>query len=339
MTQTLTGAAPRFARGKREIASGTWAWLQPNGGLGESNAGLIVGDGASMLIDTLWDHRLTATMLAAMRSELEGAPLNRVLNTHSDGDHWWGNKVVPDDAEIVCSERTARAMRHDVSPRELAMLTLALRAGGRLPGRLGRGLREGHARFAAFDFAGVRQRLPDSTFGEHASFDVAGRSVQAIVVGPAHSAGDTVVHVSDVDVVFAADVLFVGATPIMWAGPVENWIAAVDLLLNLDAETYVPGHGDLGRRADVERVGAYWTWLREQADEYHRLEYPRGAAARAILANRDFAWRDWDEPERIVANVDALYRGFDGRDPIGPRGPARMALMRDIATLGLELQR
>jgi hypothetical protein len=42
---TLTGAPARFQGGLHELARRTWAWLQPNGGLGESNAGLIAGEG------------------------------------------------------------------------------------------------------------------------------------------------------------------------------------------------------------------------------------------------------------------------------------------------------
>lgn len=335
MNTTLTGAPARFAPGLRDVAPNTYAWLQPNGGLGESNAGIVVGDGAAMLIDTLWDHRLTRTMLAAMRPALADAPLTVVLNTHADGDHWWGNHLVPSDAEIVSGTRTARAMGRDVTPRELALLQAGLSLASRLlPGRARAAVREGRDRFAPFAFAEVRLRHPVRTFSGETTFDVGGREVRAIEVGPAHSQGDTIAHVPDVGVVFTADVLFVGVTPIMWAGPVENWIGAMDLLLSLDVETYVPGHGDVGTREDVERMAAYWTWLREQARDRHGRGQPTGIAARELLAHPDFAWSDWDEPERIVANIDAIYRALDGRAPVGARSPGRIALMHEIAALG-----
>jgi oligoribonuclease len=59
-----------FTRGLHEIGDGLFAWLQPDGGWGWSNAGLIVegrpGDGAAALVDTLFDTQLTAEMLAGM---------------------------------------------------------------------------------------------------------------------------------------------------------------------------------------------------------------------------------------------------------------------------------
>jgi hypothetical protein len=42
----------RYGGGLAEVGPGVHAWLQPNGLLGESNAALVVGDGASLLIDT-----------------------------------------------------------------------------------------------------------------------------------------------------------------------------------------------------------------------------------------------------------------------------------------------
>ena len=76
------------------MGSGIHAWLQPNGALGESNACLVVGDGASLLVDTLWDPRLTRRMLAAMAPLIADAPITTLVNTHSDADHWWGNQEV-----------------------------------------------------------------------------------------------------------------------------------------------------------------------------------------------------------------------------------------------------
>ena len=66
MEQTLLGKPARFPAGLQEIADGAFAWLQPNGEWGESNAGVVVGDDEALLVDTLWDLRLTQRMLDAV---------------------------------------------------------------------------------------------------------------------------------------------------------------------------------------------------------------------------------------------------------------------------------
>jgi glyoxylase-like metal-dependent hydrolase (beta-lactamase superfamily II) len=124
----------RFEGGLTEVGPGLHAWLQPNGLLGESNACLVVGDGASLLIDTLWDPRLTRRMLTAMAPLVERAPTGTLVNTHSDGDHWWGNQEVP-GAEIIATEAAAAVMK-DESPAEMkrfGALAGALRLAGSVP--------------------------------------------------------------------------------------------------------------------------------------------------------------------------------------------------------------
>ena len=58
-----------YTKGLHEIADGVWAYLQPDGGWGWSNAGLIAGDDSSLLVDTLFDLHLTGEMLKQMRRE------------------------------------------------------------------------------------------------------------------------------------------------------------------------------------------------------------------------------------------------------------------------------
>src|SRR6266498_2154278 len=101
----LHPGAARFEGGLTEIGPGVHGWLQPNGLLGESNAGLVIGDGTSLLVDTLWDRRLTRRMLGAIAPLTAEALIRTVVNTHSDGDHWWGNSEVA--AEIIATDAAA----------------------------------------------------------------------------------------------------------------------------------------------------------------------------------------------------------------------------------------
>ena len=58
----MTAALP-YERGVHEVADGVFAYLQPDGSWGWSNAGLVVGDEGSLLVDTLFDLKLTREML------------------------------------------------------------------------------------------------------------------------------------------------------------------------------------------------------------------------------------------------------------------------------------
>ncbi len=46
----------KYQKGTHEVADGVWAYLQPDGGWGWSNAGLVTDGDRSLLVDTLFDQ-------------------------------------------------------------------------------------------------------------------------------------------------------------------------------------------------------------------------------------------------------------------------------------------
>ncbi len=81
----------QFTKGLHDIGNGCWAWLQPNGGWGWSNAGLITDGEASLLVDTLFDLKLTGEMSDGMRQSVpQAASIGVLVNTHANGDHTFG---------------------------------------------------------------------------------------------------------------------------------------------------------------------------------------------------------------------------------------------------------
>ena len=331
---SLSGRPARFAGGLREVGPGTYAWMQPNGAWGEANAGLIVGDGASLLLDTLWDETLAQQMLAAMAPYVRAAPIRTVVNTHSDGDHWWGNAAVPADAEILTCAASRAAMEAESSPQELARLARLAGRARRAPGSLGALNRYIADMLSPFDLAGVRLRYPDRTFGERATLDVGGREVRLLVLGPAHTPGDTVAHLPDAGVVFAADLVFVKAIPVMWHGPSAGWLGALDALLELDADVYVPGHGDIAGAGELEAMRRFWVWLRAAAGDRHAAGESPLAASEALVRSAGFdEFRDWECPERILISVAALNREFAGQPPMRVTPLVRARLFRQVAIL------
>ena len=329
----------RLARPElQRVADGAHAWLQPVGTWGESNAGLVAGDGESLLVDTLWDETLTRRMLGAMEAITSVAPVRTVVNTHSDGDHWWGNAVVPADAEIVTSEASLAIMREaDVT--EFVRFKKLAGALAHLPGRAGSFGRYTREMLRPFAFDEVTLRPATRSFAGEETLRVGGREVRLIQVGPAHTPGDLIVYVPDARVVFAADVLFVGTTPVIWAGPVARWQAALDTLVGLDADVFVPGHGPVCGRAEIEALREYWAWLQPAVEERHAAGRDAWQTARELARSPEFArapWRSWHGPERLVINVAPVYRLLNSEPP-ATSPLATIRLFARVAALGREL--
>jgi cyclase len=343
---TLIGGSAEYQGGWREVAEGTWAWLQPNGRLGESNAGLVCGDGEALLIDTLWDPSITERMLES--APVPADTIAVVVNTHGDGDHCWGNQLLA-DRRIIAAEGAKEDMA-EFKPRVLA-------AGGRIGSLVGPalerlpfrgripGLRPAIAlsdflrSCGRYRFGSVRLVFPTELFAGSLTLDVGGRRVDLLKVGPAHTKGDLLVHVPDVDVVFAGDILFTAVTPIMWEGPAERWVAALDRILAFEPKTVVPGHGPVSTTAEVTALRAYWELVLREGADRHKAGQSVLAAAEAIVRGGEFAergFRQWHDAARLGVSLTVIFDRLSGREgsaSLRARGLLAMARLASTETL------
>src|SRR5215472_17741314 len=112
----------QYTKGLHDLGNSVYAYLQPDGSWGWSNAGLVTDGEASLLIDTLYDLKLTQEMLDTMRKAVPAAAsFDIVVNTHANGDHCYGNQLVA-GAQIIASARTAEEMTTGATPMVMAML-------------------------------------------------------------------------------------------------------------------------------------------------------------------------------------------------------------------------
>jgi cyclase len=179
---------------------------------------------------------------------------------------------------------------------------------------------------SSFDPSGITATPPTRTFSGSLDLDVGGRQVRLIEVGPAHTPGDVLVHAPDARVLFTGDILFIGAAPLVWEGPVSRCVAACDLILDLDVVAVVPGHGPITDKAGVQRVLDYLTYVEAEAT----ARFEDGLSLEQAIASIDLGpFADMAEHERIAANVLNVYEELD---PARPRADrlAQFAHMADL---------
>jgi glyoxylase-like metal-dependent hydrolase (beta-lactamase superfamily II) len=305
-----------YRAGLSRVAGGSYAWLQPDGGWGLSNSGLVLGDGEAVLIDTLFDLATSRRMLDGMDPILREAPIRTAINTHGNGDHWFGNQVLPGDTRIFAAEPTLADMQA-VGPAAVAGLKA-------MPGPAGDFARRN---FAAFDFTPVRPRYPTDTYRGELELSVAGLDLRLFDVGPAHTSGDTVVFCERDGVVFTGDIVFAGGTPIMWEGPVDNWIRACRRIKDLGARFLVPGHGPIVAPDRAQDMADYLEFVRAAAARRYDRGLTADEAARDIPL-RGFA--GWPEAERLAANVQTMYREFSSTHVPALSGPQMFGCMAQL---------
>jgi cyclase len=323
-TRTRMGERPAFAEGLYELQPDTYAWLVPNGSWGETNLGLVRCGDQSVLIDTCWDLHFMREMLDHAAPVLHGAPIRQVINTHADGDHCWGNQLFADLP--ITSTRASAAQIHQHPPAQLR----ALQWGSALFRHLPAAGVDGLGRYMGdmlrpYRFDGVRVLAANRTFSGDTTIEVNGLSLQLMEVGPAHTDGDCIVHIPARGVVYAGDILFVGVTPVAWAGPVSRIVAGLRRVLALQPDVIVPGHGPLAAPADVLAQIGYWEWLQDSLRSQAQSGIPPLEASRQCLGSPAFraaGFDRWAAPERLFTSACTLYRewGVDVPSWPGPLG-------------------
>lgn len=296
-----------------QLGSHTYACEQNRKGLGYSNSGLIAA-GGGLIIDTLFDLALTRTMGDLYAEVLPTTP-TRIVNTHHNGDHCWGNGLFP-EAEIIAHAGCA-ARFSDFTPAAAE----ALRTMPDPPPHaqtLQHELRD-------FNFGDIELRAPTRVIDGNLTLDLDGVRVEILYVGPAHTEGDLIVHVPDEGVVYTGDVLFAQCAPIGWEGTTQRWIDALMLIESLEPHAVVPGHGPVTGVDGVRAMRCYFEEVRRHAEACWRngdsvLDCCRSVDLRPYAA--------WDEPWRVVSTVHRVYRECAGLPWDSPVDSAAVA--RDV---------
>jgi len=295
--------------------------LQEDTGLGKSNSGLVNRAGG-LVVDTFWDLPHTREMIDQY-ARVWRAPAGRVVNTHRNGDHCWGNQLFP-GAEIIGHRLCAEEFEKE-SP---AMMEALRQSGVEEDSDMAKMA----ASLQEFDFNGIELTPPTTLVDDRLDLDLDGETVSLLYVGPAHTQGDLLVHLPERGVLFAGDILFRLCTPVGWEGTTERWVAALDRIIQLAPEVIVPGHGPLCGLEGPREMKAYLEYVRTEARPFYDREMPVLEACKRIDLG---PYADWTEPERLIFNVSRAYREFEGVAFDIPLDP--VALFGDMATLARHL--
>ena len=321
----------------QQVSESCFAVLNEKTRVCDANSGLV-NRGGGLVVDTQSDLSHGRQMIELFGRVWPALP-RRVVNTHEDGDHVWGNQLF-EGAEIIAHRTVAERMPHVADPRETRKL---LEAADRLlsrwllgaihPGVLAvaRQLRQD------YDLHGIELVLPTTLFDERHVLDLDGTEVQVIFVGPCHQAGDTIVHVPGEGVLFAGDVLFRLCTPMGWVGSFARWIEILDLIISLDPEAIVPGHGPVCGIEGAMEMKAYLEYLRSESRRCYEQGLSSLEASKRIDLGPYGAWR---APARLYLNVERAYREFRNEpgDASWDAGKSFDAIYRVARARGVEVE-
>jgi cyclase len=283
---TLPASFFEWRTGLLEVADGVFAYIQPKGSAGFSNAGLIVGPDYCVVVDTLGTNSMQEGFVSAIR-RVTTRPVGLVLITHHHADHVLGtHRFMP--ARVVCH----RACRHAIAAE-----------GQGIPARWAR-----KRPMFAPDLQNIPVIVPDITFEDRISVHLGEREIVFFHPGVAHTSGDAAALLPAEKALFAGDLFFNRVCPAAFQGSLGGWIRAVKGILELDIDTIVPGHGPVSGKDELRTMLAYLELIESGARDAFRLGWNEERAAREMPLGDFRGWADSDE--RLLEDVQRAYAGF-----------------------------
>ncbi len=279
---------PIWEPGVKRLGANIYAYIQSKATWYWSNAGFIVGKDYVVVVDSLATVGLTERFRDEIR-KVTDKPIRYLINTHHHGDHTYGNHVFA-GATVISHD----CCRHEV-----------IEAGMMDPNLL-------NAILPEFDFRGIAVTPAHVTFDKQLTLHIDEREVRLLHFGPGHTIGDLIVYLPDEGIIFAGDFIFLYSTPLGMEGSFAGWLKNLDAMAKLGAQTYVPGHGPVCEGEGLNLCRDYLTLVRGEA----RKRFDKGMTVDEGAKDIDLGqFKQWPNHERILPNLERLWREFRGEDP------------------------
>jgi cyclase len=261
----------------KQLKPNVWAGIGGSGG----NSTIIIGKTSVIVVDAKQTEAGAKDLLAEI-AKITPKPVTTVFLTHSDGDHVNGLVAYPAGVKVIAHENNKKE------------LEAAIAAGGR--------------------GAPPPDRLPSQVVTKaKETMTIDGVKLELYHWAPAHTSGDLMVYLPSEKIVATGDIIVTNRAddnPNIHAeknGSTSGWITNVKGLVGLNADTYIPGHGDLVTKADVQRK------LKATADRRLKIAamVKEGKSLEAIKA----ALPDAPAPGAAPARAGAPAAGRQGGAP------------------------
>ena len=279
-----------------EVSPGVTAFVRPDEG---ANIGLIRTADGVVIVDTASSPPDTQKLLDAAGVSASEARL--VINTHSHGDHTWGNQLFdcPILAHRLCREKMVANL---AGPWSAEAIEESIAEGEKTDPDWARDARE--------NLADLRITLPTEVFDDRRELEIGGVRFQVIHFG-AHTPDSTVVWLPEAKVLFAGDLIFAGRYPYLDDADVLALIAALKRLPEFGAQVIVPGHGVLCGEAEIAALVDYLetAWART-ADHL-----AQGHSEDEAVADPNYPPYGEGITERLEANIRAIYAQLTKSEP------------------------
>jgi glyoxylase-like metal-dependent hydrolase (beta-lactamase superfamily II) len=295
------------------LADGVYAAVASEQGYAICNAGVIdIGD-RTILFDTFISPEAARDLLK-VTEQLTSHKITHVVNSHEHNDHVRGNQVFDSDVDILSTvltrEAIARNEPEEIKSERETIPKEIIDAHSKLDAEKDPKRRRELASLVAYLQAmskshyELKTRLPNITFEHKLTIHGTKRTVELLPLA-GHTASDVILYLPEEKIAFMGDLLFVNMHPYLASGSPEQWKQSLAEIEALGVQTVIPGHGPVGRSADLSAMSQYIQSL--ESIVVNMIKFGKSVEQASFeLAPPPF--ETWLSPDNFfVANLKFLY--------------------------------
>jgi glyoxylase-like metal-dependent hydrolase (beta-lactamase superfamily II) len=256
--------------------------------IGFPNIGIVVGDRATLVVDTGIGAR-NGAIVVKQAEKLAKKPNLYLTTTHFHPEHAMGEQAFPPRTVIIRpAAQQAELEKHGAELMDLF---------------------RGFSPQAKELLADVKMRTPDIVFDKEITLDLGGVSARLFWLGPAHTQGDELIMVEPDSLLLSGDIVQDKIVPNMpnADASVKNWLAILDQLEPLKPRFVVPDHGALGDGSLIAKERAFVLELQTRSLELKREGKSAEEASTLVTAEFKKKYPDWQTMGPVANVVKRVY--------------------------------
>jgi glyoxylase-like metal-dependent hydrolase (beta-lactamase superfamily II) len=256
--------------------------------IGFPNIAIVVGDRATLVVDTGMGTRNGATVLREAE-KLSKKPKLFLTTTHFHPEHAMGVDAFPADTILI--RPTVQQQEMDQRKDEFIQMFSKMSAQNKEL------------------LTGLKLRTPDLLFDREVKLDLGGVTSRLFWLGTAHTRGDEMIFVEQDSVLIPGDIVQSKLVPNMPNDDTspKNWIAILDQLAPLKPRFVVPDHGALGDGSLITQERAFLVDVQTKSLELKRKGTPVDEAGKLVATEMKTKYPDWNSMGSIANIVKRVY--------------------------------
>jgi cyclase len=296
-----------------KLADGIYARIASPDSNAVGNSGVVVLDHSVLVFDTHFTPEAGEALLAGIRA-ITPKPVRFVVNSHWHADHTHGNQVFA-DAQIISSANA----RRDILELDLPSFT---RTGTIAQTQITKLRQEMSKETAPAQIQRLREQIksreeylqtasrlkitaPVVAIDDSLTIQDGKQEVRLLYLGTGHTDGDIVLLLPTQKIAFVGDLFFNNAIPNVQDASVLQWMKTLEEVLKLSTDKFIPGHGPVGAKKDVESFLHYLEELKALVQPY----VDRGDGMDQALNDIQMPakYSSWQFPNFFQSNVQKMF--------------------------------